>query len=70
MESNIQKFIPLPECIDGITALSVSADKHLFAVGGKTPKPVICVYDMHNFRARRELTPPNSSLAPKVFFLI
>ncbi|KAI8915085.1 quinon protein alcohol dehydrogenase-like superfamily, partial [Entophlyctis helioformis] len=57
VEQKSQRFIPISEPGDGISAVSVSADRHVFAVAEKSHRPSIHIYDLHNYRKRRQLLP-------------
>ena len=56
IEQNSQKFVPSSEKTDGISTMTVSPDRHVFAVAEKSLKPSIVIYDLHSFRKRRTVT--------------
>ncbi|KAJ3192775.1 Cilia- and flagella-associated protein 57 [Irineochytrium annulatum] len=53
IEQKMQKFIPASDKAEGISAITVSPDRHVFAVSEKSTRPSISVYDLHSFRKRR-----------------
>ncbi|KAJ3096593.1 Cilia- and flagella-associated protein 57 [Phlyctochytrium planicorne] len=55
MDSKAQKFFPATEKAEGISAVMISPDRHVFAVSEKSSKPAINIYDLHSFRKRRTL---------------
>ncbi|KAK5665187.1 hypothetical protein QVD99_008034 [Batrachochytrium dendrobatidis] len=55
IEQKAQRFIPISESGNGISAVTVSSDKHVFAVAERSAQPTIHVYDLHNYRKRRQL---------------
>ncbi|KAL2912228.1 hypothetical protein HK105_208296 [Polyrhizophydium stewartii] len=60
VEQRSQRFIPISEPGEGISAITVSADRHVFAVAEKSHRPSIHIYDLHNYRKRRQLFPAES----------
>jgi isopropylmalate/homocitrate/citramalate synthase len=61
VEERTQRFVPNSDNSDGISALTVSSDRHVFAVAKSNIKPTINVYDLHSFRRRRQLLPIEAS---------
>ncbi|KAJ3329215.1 Cilia- and flagella-associated protein 57, partial [Blyttiomyces sp. JEL0837] len=57
IDQRSQKFVPCSDKAEAISALTVSSDRHLFAVAEKSSKPAIMIYDLHSFRKRRTLSP-------------
>ncbi|KAJ3076789.1 Cilia- and flagella-associated protein 57 [Podochytrium sp. JEL0797] len=58
IDQKVQKFVISSEVCESISAFSVSADKHIFAVAEKTAtKPSIAIYDAQIYRKRRTLNP-------------
>ncbi|KAH9271594.1 hypothetical protein BASA83_006204 [Batrachochytrium salamandrivorans] len=55
VEQKTQRFIPISEPGDGISAVTVSARRHVFAVAEKSLQPSVHIYDLHNYRKRRQL---------------
>ncbi|KAI8847169.1 hypothetical protein BC829DRAFT_444764 [Chytridium lagenaria] len=55
MDSKSQKFFPATEKAEGIAAVMISPDRHVFAVSERALKPAINIYDLHSFRKRRTL---------------
>ena len=63
VEQKTQRFIPVSESGNSISALSISPDRHVFAVAESSERPNIHIYDLHNFRKRRQLTLLENSVA-------
>ena len=62
VESNAQKFIPVPEHGDGISALTVSADRMMMAVAeASQTKPSISIFELNSHRKRKTLHAENST---------
>ena len=56
MEQNQQRFIPVPEHDEGLSALTVSTDRTLLAIAeASKTKPSIHIFDLHSFRKRKTL---------------
>lgn len=59
MEQRSQRFVPVSEVGETISAITVSPDRHIFAVAQKSKlEPSIHLYDLHTYRKRRKLTSP------------
>ncbi|KAI8852315.1 WD40-repeat-containing domain protein [Chytridium lagenaria] len=58
-ETKSQKFIPVSDRCEGITALAVAPNKRHAAIGERGERPVAVIYDMHTLRKRKALTPPD-----------
>ncbi|KND04574.1 uncharacterized protein SPPG_00295 [Spizellomyces punctatus DAOM BR117] len=59
-ESKIQRFIPVTEKCEGITAMAVSANKRYIAIGERSDKPLCALYDLHTLRRRKTLSPQDT----------
>ncbi|KAI9351164.1 WD repeat-containing protein 65-like protein [Zopfochytrium polystomum] len=68
VDQGSQKFIPATEKAEAISALTVSPDRHIFAVAERAARPSLVIYDLHSFRKRRTLPPcPESQGVAKEF---
>ncbi|KAJ3409665.1 Cilia- and flagella-associated protein 57 [Chytridiales sp. JEL 0842] len=63
MEQKSQKFVPSSEKAEAVSNITVSPDRHVFAVAEKSSagKPLINIYDLHSFRKRRTLSPSSDA---------
>ncbi|KAJ3295052.1 Cilia- and flagella-associated protein 57 [Borealophlyctis nickersoniae] len=55
MEQKTQRFIPTSEKGEAISAVTVSSDRHIFAMAERAERGTINLYDVHSFRKRRTL---------------
>ncbi|KAI9346401.1 WD repeat domain 65-like protein [Zopfochytrium polystomum] len=55
-ESKSQKFIPVTDKCEGITAMAVSASKKHVVIAERGEKPLAAIYDVHTLRRRKILT--------------
>jgi hypothetical protein len=60
IESKTQRFIPITEKCEGITAMAVSSNKRNLAIGERGEKTMCVIYDLHSLRRRKILIPPES----------
>lgn len=69
VESNAQKFIPVPEHGDGISAVTVSADRMMMAVAeASQTKPSISIFELNSHRKRKTLHAENSTAkVPEIY---
>jgi cilia- and flagella-associated protein 57 len=70
-EAKSQRFIPVTDKCEGITALAITSNKRYVAVAERGEKPVIVVYDLHTLRRRKVLTAPaecEAKVCPSLFF--
>ncbi|KAJ3117421.1 Cilia- and flagella-associated protein 57 [Phlyctochytrium bullatum] len=59
-ETKTQKFIPVTDRCEGITAMAVAASKRNAAIAERgVDKPVAVIYDLHTLRRRKALVPPD-----------
>ncbi|KAJ3190576.1 Cilia- and flagella-associated protein 57 [Irineochytrium annulatum] len=59
-ESKTQKFIAVSDRCEGITAMSVAANKRYLAIAERTERPLAAIYDLHTLRRRKTLSPPEA----------
>ena len=69
-EQNVQRFIPLTEKGDAITAVCISEDRRWLAVAERSLKPVVYIYDMSTFRKRKSLVVNQDHLQATVMILL
>ncbi|KAI8907767.1 WD40-repeat-containing domain protein, partial [Powellomyces hirtus] len=55
-ESKLQKFIPVTEKCEAITAMAVSVNKRYIAIAERGEKPLCALYDLHTLRRRKTLS--------------
>ncbi|KAJ3172248.1 Cilia- and flagella-associated protein 57 [Geranomyces variabilis] len=55
-ESKLQKFIPVTEKCEAITAMAVSTNKRYIAIAERGEKPLCALYDLHTLRRRKTLS--------------
>ncbi len=61
METKAQRFIPLTDKGETITAIAVSSNKRYAAIAERGEKPLIAIYDLHTLRRRKVVTVPADS---------
>ncbi|KAG5457124.1 MAG: hypothetical protein BJ554DRAFT_2948, partial [Olpidium bornovanus] len=59
VETKTQKFIPVSERCEGITGLTISANKRYVAIAERAEKAQIAIYDLHSLRKRKTLFLPD-----------
>lgn len=65
-ERNSQRFIPMSEKGEAITALAVSKDRRWLAVAERSTKPTVIIYDMNIYRKRKTLVLADDNLQATV----
>ena len=58
IEQKTQRFIPISERVEGITALALSANKKCLAMAEKGEVPQIVIFDLTTFRRRKVISIP------------
>ncbi|RKO87723.1 WD40-repeat-containing domain protein [Blyttiomyces helicus] len=59
-ESKVQRFIPVTDKCEGITAMALSGNKRYVAVSERGERPVCNVYDTHSLRRKKSLVAPET----------
>ncbi|KAI8811436.1 quinon protein alcohol dehydrogenase-like superfamily [Cladochytrium replicatum] len=60
-ETKTQKFIPVTDRSEGITAMAISgpSKRYLAIAERKSDKPIVAIYDLHTLRRRKILSAPD-----------
>jgi hypothetical protein len=68
-ESKTQKFIPVTDRCEGITAMAIAANKRYAAIAERSEKPLAAIYDLHSLRRRKTLIPTETDSKVEIIMI-